>query len=65
MKKTQKKMPKVGDEITFEIRQNMRENPIVIKGKVAAVNNNFGGHIYVEKGATTEEQFIIRRELIK
>lgn len=57
---------KIGEEIKFEIKNPNWTNPITMIGKIKALQSNrFNGVLCIEKGAVSEDEFIIRVESIK
>lgn len=55
---------KVGQEINFNILCPGRQHPIAMRGKIGALSPLFGGHIHIEKGAVSQEEFIVRLETL-
>lgn len=57
--KLKSKMPKVGEERFFEIKNPNWRHPIKMKGIVKAVQNRFTGLVVFEKGSVSEDEFIL------
>ena len=56
----------VGDNITFDIKNPSWKHPITMKGKIKAIQaDRFNGMVCIEKGAVSEDEFVIRVESIK
>lgn len=57
---------KVGQEITFEVINPNWKYPLTMKGTIKALQSNrFNGMVCIEKGAVSEDEFVIRVESIK
>lgn len=63
--KNKSKDIEIGEEITFDITNPNWSHPITMRGKVKALQKRFNGLVFIEKGAVSEDEFIIRVESIK
>ncbi len=56
---------KEGDKVEFVIRNPSWKNPLEMKGEVGAVTKDFGGRIFIKKGAVSLDEFVIRKDSLK